>query len=171
MSYESGKPAITALAGEAVALARAAGLSFITAESCTAGALATLLADTPGAGDVLQGGFVTYAKSCKEAILGIDPKLLEEKTAVSGEVALAMAAGALERCPGADIAIATTCVGGPTEDEDGNPVGLTFVAIKDRNGRIASSRAVLGGESSGRVRGEVLQEALGLLLDFLRARR
>jgi nicotinamide mononucleotide (NMN) deamidase PncC len=50
---------------------------------------------------------------------------------VSREVVLAMAEGALERCP-ADIVLAITGVAGPEPDEDGNPVGLLHVAAMSR---------------------------------------
>ncbi len=66
---------ITPPAGEAiqdvVRIAAAQRTTVVTAESCTAGSLATLIADTPGAGEMFAGGFVTYAKACKEAVLGI----------------------------------------------------------------------------------------------------
>jgi nicotinamide-nucleotide amidase len=59
--------------------------------------------------------------------------LIEAHTAVSREVVLAMAGGALERCP-ADIVLAVTGVAGPDPDEDGNPVGLLHVAAMSRKG-------------------------------------
>jgi hypothetical protein len=67
----------------------------VTAESCTAGALATLLSDIPGAGDVLEGGFVSYSKSFKSSVLGVGAEFLREKSAVNRSVAEAMARGAL----------------------------------------------------------------------------
>ncbi len=44
--------AITDLSARVIEAARASRIKLIIVESCTAGALATLLADTPGAGDV-----------------------------------------------------------------------------------------------------------------------
>lgn len=159
---------ITELAGEVVSRAAASRLSIVTAESCTAGSLATLLADTPGAGGILQGGFVAYAKACKSAILDVPPELIATETAVSGAVALAMARGALARCRTADLAIAVTCVGGPVPDEDGNPVGLTHVAVCDRAGAVMQEQCTIGGATSGRVRGDAMFEALNLTLLFLK---
>ena len=60
-------------------------------------------------------------------------------TAVSAQVAKAMAVGGLERSP-AHIAMALTGVAGPEPDEDGNPVGLTFVAVASRDGRVLEER-------------------------------
>ncbi len=113
--------AVTDLSARVVKAARASADRLITVESCTAGALCTLLADTPGAGDVLLGGFVTYAKACKADVLGIPPDMIEAYSAVSAEVVAAMAEGALSKCTSATIAIAVTCVGGPKPDEDGAP--------------------------------------------------
>ncbi|WP_366785664.1 CinA family protein [uncultured Hyphomicrobium sp.] len=118
-------------------MAAAQRTTVVTAESCTAGSLATLIADTPGAGEMFAGGFVTYAKACKEAVLGIPSSLIENETAVSAEVAREMARGALRSCVVADVAVAITCVGGPKPDEDGNPVGLTHIAVCDRDGAFA----------------------------------
>lgn len=154
---------VTELAAEVVTLAQRADVKIVTAESCTAGALATLLADTPGGGDVFLGGVVSYAKAGKVELLGVDGALLDAKSAVCGEVAAAMAAGVLRVCPSSDVAVSVTCVGGPEPDEDGNPVGLTFVAVQTRGSGAVVQRHDMDGPSSGRIRGEVLLCALTLL--------
>src|SRR3954471_9550008 len=97
---------------ELVAKLNDRNLSVVTAESCTAGLLAALLSKAEGAGNVLRGGFVCYAKEQKTIALGVPAELLNKKTAVAGEVATAMALGALERS-NADIALAVTGVLGP----------------------------------------------------------
>ena len=48
------KPVLRALAAEVITEAGKWKLTIVTAESCTAGTLATLLADTPRAGEVLE---------------------------------------------------------------------------------------------------------------------
>jgi nicotinamide-nucleotide amidase len=102
---------------------KAANMTIVTAESCTAGAVAALLAQAEGAGDVLHGGFVTYTKEHKAKALGVSSCLLQEQGAVNAEVVKQLAAGALERSP-ATLAIAISGVLGPECDRDGNPVGL-----------------------------------------------
>jgi PncC family amidohydrolase len=124
---------LAAAAERTLRLAKSHGCTLATVESCTAGALAALLADAPGASDVFHGGFIVYTKANKTAAVGIPPDLIETHTAVSREVVLAMAGGALERCP-ADIVLAVTGVAGPDPDEDGNPVGLLHVAVMSRKG-------------------------------------
>jgi nicotinamide-nucleotide amidase len=123
------------LAARALEAIRQQGLSVVTAESCTAGRLATLLSEAPGAAEHLHGGFVTYTKENKTKALGVSAALLKEKSAVCGDVAVAMAEGALARSP-ADLAVSITGVAGPDPDEDGNPVGLVCLAVA-RRGRAA----------------------------------
>jgi len=109
------------------------GAKIATAESCTAGTLATLLADARGAGVGFFGGFIVYSVDAKSELLGVPRDVIRRHTAVSREVAIAMAAGALERCS-ADIAVSVTGVAGPEPDEDGNPVGLVHMCVAARNG-------------------------------------
>ena len=66
---------------------RRKGLSVVTAESCTAGKLAVLLSEVPGAADHLQGGFVVYTKANKSQALGVPTNLLDSRGAVCPEVA------------------------------------------------------------------------------------
>lgn len=124
---------IERLAADVIATARSCGVTLVTAESCTAGAIANMLSRVPGAGDRLEGGFVAYTKDMKTQTLGVDPQLLAQKTAVCAEVAEAMAVGALHRSP-ADVAVAVTGVAGPEPDEDGNPVGLMYFCAAKKGG-------------------------------------
>lgn len=104
------------------------GESLATAESCTAGALACLLSGAPGASQALQAGFVVYTKAAKTMLLGVPADLLAGPGgAVTEPIARAMAAGARDRSPAA-FGVAITGVAGPGPDEDGNPVGLAYVA-------------------------------------------
>ena len=126
-----------------VKLALERRLTLATVESCTAGSLANLLSQVEGAGEVLHGGFIVYTKANKAAAVGVPETLIQKHTAVSAEVARAMALGGLERCP-AHIVAAITGVAGPLPDEDGNPVGLVYVAAATRDGRIRDAQLELG---------------------------
>ena len=72
-------------------LLREKKMTFAAAESCTGGELAKRFTDIPGASEFFLGGVTTYTNEAKAKLLGIDPKLIEEKTAVSYEVAKQMA--------------------------------------------------------------------------------
>ena len=58
--------------------------------------------------------------------------------------AKAMALGGVVRSP-ADIAMAITGVAGPEPDDDGNPVGLNYIAAAGRDGRVLEQRLDLSG--------------------------
>ena len=74
--------------------------------------VAAVLADTPGASGMLQGGVVSYQNSVKADVLGVPRDLLDAVGSVDGQVAAAMADGARRIC-GADIGVSTTGVAGP----------------------------------------------------------
>ncbi len=50
---------------------RAAGLTLVTAESCTGGLIAGCLTEIAGSSDVLDRGFVTYSNAAKCESLGV----------------------------------------------------------------------------------------------------
>ena len=103
------------------------GLTFATAESCTGGEIAKRFTDIPGASNVFLGGAVVYTNEVKARLLGLDPKMIEEKGAVSREVAVALAEQ-VRRLTGADIGIGVTGLAGP--DGDGvHEVGTVFVSM------------------------------------------
>jgi nicotinamide-nucleotide amidase len=82
-------------------------LTFATAESCTGGMLASLLTDVQGVAHTFDRGFITYSDEAKNEMLGVPFDLIEREGAVSRQVALAMAEGALERSH-ANIAVSIT---------------------------------------------------------------
>ena len=102
-------------------------LTFATAESCTGGEIAKRFTDIPGASTVFLGGAVVYTNEGKARILGLDPHMIEEKGAVSREVAVALAEHVRD-LTGADIGIGVTGLAGP--DGDGvHEVGTVFVSM------------------------------------------
>jgi competence-damaged protein len=75
--------ALARRAGKLLEEAKARRLTLATAESCTAGTLALLLADVPAAAACFHGGFVAYTKENKTASLGVPAALIDAHTAVS----------------------------------------------------------------------------------------
>ena len=101
--------------------------TFAAAESCTGGDIARRFTELPGASAFFLGGAVTYTNAVKTELAGVPEALLEEKTAVSREVAQAMAEGVRERL-GADLAVSVTGLAGP--DGDGvHEVGTVFIGL------------------------------------------
>ena len=113
------------LARAVILACRARHLMLATAESCTGGKVAAALTDIVGASDVFERGFVTYSNAAKSDLLGVPEDMIERHGAVSGEVAAAMAEGALARAD-ADIVIAVTGIAGPDGGTDLKPVGLVW---------------------------------------------
>ena len=103
------------------------GMTFATAESCTGGEIAKRFTDIPGASSVFLGGAVVYTNEAKAKLLGLDAEMIEEKGAVSREVAVAIAEH-VRNLTGADIGISVTGLAGP--DGDGvHEVGTVFVSM------------------------------------------
>ncbi|WP_073974723.1 CinA family protein [Erythrobacter donghaensis] len=105
----------------------AAGIKLVTAESCTGGFLASLLTDIEGLSHGFDRGFVTYSKSAKQQMLGIDRALIEHSGAVSGPVVRAMAQGSLDRSRGG-LALAITGFAGASDPDESESPGVTYVA-------------------------------------------
>lgn len=98
-----------------------------TAESCTGGRIAESLISIPGASKYFKGGIVCYVDEIKERLLGVDPQVLEEQTAVCEEVARQLVAGACKAL-NTDFAIAATGFAGPTGGTKDIPVGTIWLA-------------------------------------------
>lgn len=156
-------PNLHRIAGQAVNGAIGRGLTVATGESLTAGMLAAMLADTPGASGMLQGGVVSYQNAVKVDVLGVPRELLDAVGSVDGQVAAAMAAGARRIC-GADIGVSTTGVAGP-EPHDGKAVGTVFIGLATADGATSYSYAFEG--SRPEIRALACAAALERLLEAL----
>lgn len=104
-----------------------------TAESITAGAVASRIASPAGASAYFVGGIVSYAYDVKHRILGVPKEVLENPGAVSDECARRMAMGARTALD-ATYAISTTGIAGPTGATKRKPVGLVYIAIAGPRG-------------------------------------
>ncbi|UIF90761.1 CinA family protein [Cupriavidus necator] len=93
------------------------GLRLVTAESCTAGLIASRIAEVPGCGDVLHCAIVAYSPSAKVQLLHVPPDTIRRHGLTSEAVSLAMALGAMQ-VTGADLAIANTGVADDGGDGD-----------------------------------------------------
>lgn len=150
------------LAETVVRLAREAGEVLVCAESCTGGMVSAAITDVPGASDVFAGGVVAYANEVKISTLGVPAGLLAQYGAVSEECARAMTEGALA-LPGATIAVAVTGVAGPDGGTAEKPVGLVWLAVARKDGRVQARERRLGGD-----REVVRRRAVTTALDMLR---
>jgi nicotinamide-nucleotide amidase len=121
-----------------------AGHRIAVAESSTGGMLAARLTDLPGASAYFMGGLIVYSNEAKVALAGVDPQLIERFGAVSNEVAIALAEGAIERLH-ADVGVGITGIAGPEGGSDEKPVGTVCFSVKLRDGADITLTARLPG--------------------------
>lgn len=159
--------ATRALSRSLLDLCRMRKIKIATAESCTGGLVAAALTDIAGSSDVVDRGFVTYSNESKHAMLGVDTVLLATFGAVSKETATAMAFGALEHAD-VDLAVAITGIAGPGGATPGKPVGLVYVAVAARDGRITHKECRFGAIGRSLVRQRSVIEALKMLTAMAR---
>lgn len=141
-------------------LLRERAQTLAVAESCTGGLLASRITDIAGASDVFLAGVVSYANEAKIALLGVPAEIITEHGAVSEACARAMAEG-IRRVAGADYALATTGIAGPTGGTDEKPVGLVYISLADERGTVVNRQFWPGTREQFKQR--VSQMALGML--------
>ncbi|MEO8626206.1 MAG: CinA family protein [Candidatus Limnocylindrales bacterium] len=155
---------LVGLARSAGAALKDAGLTLATAESCTGGLIGHVLTEVAGSSDYYLGGLVSYSDALKRNELGVPAEMLEKHGAVSAQTAVAMAEGARKRY-GADVAVAVTGIAGPSGGSAAKPVGLTYVAVADKDGHEVQRHQWSGDRHANKVASAVA--ALTLLLDRL----
>ena len=126
-----------------VAKLREKGVKLATAESCTGGLLSERITAVSGASDVFDFGVCTYANEMKHKVLGVSNETLSVLGAVSAETAMQMAEGA-RNVSGADLAVSTTGIAGPTGGTPEKPVGLVYCGISTKDKSYAI-KLMLGG--------------------------
>ncbi len=110
------------------ALLHAKRLTLATAEGVTAGLVSSRLASVPGASAWLRGGIIAYDNAVKVEMLAVPQQLIDDKGAVSAEVAEAMAVGCRTRMR-SDLAVSTVGVAGPGGLGPERPAGSVFVGL------------------------------------------
>jgi len=149
-------------AGEIIAACTKGGLLLATAESCTGGLIAAVLTEIAGSSAVVDRGFVTYSNEAKTGMLDVAPALIGTHGAVSREVAIAMAEGAI-RASRADIAVAVTGIAGPGGGSEKKPVGLVHFAVSVRGGATIHDARRFGDIGRSAVRLATVQVALEMI--------
>lgn len=150
------------LAAEVIAAAGASGLRIAVAESCTGGLITAALTEVPGSSAVLDRGFVVYANAAKTDVLGVPAALIDTVGAVSKEVAIAMAEGALARS-GGNLAVAVTGTAGPEGGTAAKPVGLVHLAAIRRGRPAVHAEHAFGDIGRSPIRLAAAREALTML--------
>ena len=136
------------------------GKTLAVAESCTGGSIASKFTAMAGASTYFLAGVVSYANSAKCNILGVDNEFIQRDGAVSESVARAMAEGA-RKVSGADYAIATTGIAGPTGGSEQKPVGTVWMAVATPEKTIAVVR------NCGTDRSQIISRASAYAIELL----
>lgn len=136
-----------------------------TAESCTGGLIAESIIAAPGSSQYFKGSIVSYTDEIKEKLLGVDPELMREKSAVCEEAAIQMVRGACKTL-NTDYAIAATGFAGPGGGAPGAPVGTIWLACGTPDNVITFKLS----EDKGRDRNQqaAAYKALQMFLEFLK---
>jgi nicotinamide-nucleotide amidase len=137
---------------------RELGWKIATAESCTGGLVAGTLTAIAGSSDVYDRGWVTYSNEAKREQLGVASMVLEARGAVSGEVAEAMAKGALHRSQ-AHVAVSVTGIAGPGGGSVEKPVGLVYIGLARKDGWSQVERCLFDGDRDS-IRSQTVTRAL-----------
>jgi len=128
-------------------------LTLATAESCTGGLIADSFTNLAGSSDIFNGGIVSYSIQSKINLLDVPDALIQQFTAVSDEVAQAMAAGAASKLD-SDYALSVTGYAGPDGGTEENPVGTIYIGLHSpfrtfsrryqwKSGRVANKKRAL----------------------------
>ena len=145
----------------------ASGKTLSVAESCSGGMVGERLTRVPGSSAYFLEGAVVYSNTAKVRALGVPPALIEERGAVSAEVATAMATG-IRAKTGSDLGISVTGIAGPGGATEDKPVGLVFTAIAWDGGVAVERNHFLGHRQQ--IRFHSSQKALDLVRLHLEGR-
>jgi nicotinamide-nucleotide amidase len=135
-----------------------------TAESCTGGLIAAACTDLAGSSQWFERGFVTYSNAAKTDMLGVDATLITQFGAVSEQVAVAMAKGAVKHSA-ALVSVAVTGVAGPAGGSVEKPVGTVWIGWYV-NGQTTTELCHFDGDRA-MVRALTVQRALQGLVERL----
>lgn len=116
----------------------AKGKTMCTAESCTGGYISHLITSIKGSSAFYDGSVVSYSYRAKEDLLQVDKTMLETKGAVSEEIVIQMAKGALKNIK-SDYVIAVSGIMGPDGSMPDKPVGTVWIAVGN-NDRIEAQK-------------------------------
>jgi len=135
-----------------------------TAESCTGGGISEAITAVSGSSQWFEFGFVTYANSAKQQLLGVSKKTLDQYGAVSEQVVEQMAQGAIQQSR-ADYAIAVSGIAGPEGGTEDKPVGTVWVCCQTPT-RSWTQQLMLSGDRQA-VRSAAIKKSLQQLLQHL----
>jgi nicotinamide-nucleotide amidase len=106
-----------------------------TAESCTGGAIASLITSVPGSSAYYEGSIVSYSYLTKETLLNVKKEVLDTYGAVNEETVREMLAGLLAKLD-TDYGIAVSGIMGPGGGTPDKPVGTVWIAAGNKERQV-----------------------------------
>ncbi|MDA8866012.1 CinA family protein [Porticoccaceae bacterium] len=164
MSDLSNSPTLTSIAQQLGEMLCKKNAKLTTAESCTGGGISEAITAVSGSSQWFEFGFVTYANSAKQQLLGVSKEAIDEYGAVSEQVVELMAQGAIQQSQ-ADYAIAVSGIAGPDGGTEDKPVGTVWVCWQTPT-RSWTQKLMLSGDRQA-VRTAAIKNSLQQLLQHL----
>jgi nicotinamide-nucleotide amidase len=135
-----------------------------TAESCTGGGISMAITAVSASSRWFEFGFVTYANTAKQKLLGVSQETLDHYGAVSEQVVREMAQGAIQHS-NADYAIAVSGIAGPDGGTEQKPVGTVWICWQAPQ-QIWTQKFMLKGDRQA-IRTAAIKNSLQQLLQHL----
>jgi nicotinamide-nucleotide amidase len=135
-------------------------LVMATAESCTGGLLAGKITSLPGASEIFEQGYITYANKAKIDDLGVLEETINKFGAVSNETALEMVNG-LKKKTKASVCVSITGIAGPDGGTPEKPVGLVYIGLSVLDKVACKSFELMGDRE--RIRHDACMRALDMI--------
>jgi nicotinamide-nucleotide amidase len=123
--YGEGNDSLAQVVG---ALLNSQSKTLATAESCTGGYIAHLITSIPGSSNYYLGSVIAYHNKIKMEQLNIPESLLIEHGAVSEACVIKMAEE-IRLKTGADYAISSSGIAGPSGGTESKPVGTVWIGF------------------------------------------
>lgn len=135
-----------------------------TAESCTGGLLAHQFTNLSGSSAWFKGSVIAYANEVKINLLNVPAHLIQQRGAVSTEVAQKMAKS-IRNLLKTDFGISITGIAGPKGGTPQKPVGLVFISASSSRKTLVKKFLFKGSRLS--IKQQTTEAALNLLAKLM----
>ena len=158
---------ISELSRQVIRLCGERGLKVSSAESCTGGIISAAITSVSGSSRVIELGVCSYSNRVKRDVLGVSEETLARCSEYSTECAEEMARGVL-KLSGADFAVSTSGVAGPTGGSAENPVGTVYICVCKKNADSVTKKYIFENNGRDYIRAASAEKALEMLHEIIK---
>ena len=137
----------------------------VVAESCTGGLLSSYLTQLAGSSLWFEHGIVSYSNKSKIKFLNVSSFDLNEKGAVSKEIAIEMVKGLSFNENKKIISVSVTGIAGPIGEMSNKTKGLVYFGINGSNGVQVENQIFIGNRA--KIRNSSVFWALRIITNYL----